>query len=99
MRVRRGSAGHRDPACYDALPAAISTTWHRIVARDISCNWCQDQVTDAKSARPTGFVREGGFEHRQTLYLPVALRLTKAALTRYFASDKALVITGCRVPC
>ena len=33
----------------------------------------------------------GGFEHRQTLYLPVALRPAKTALTRYFASHKALV--------
>ena len=41
---------------------------------------------------------EGGFEHRRPLYLPVALRPAKTALTRYFASHKALVISACRVP-
>ena len=40
----------------------------------------------------------GGFEHRRPLYLPVALRPAKTALTRYFASHKALVISACRVP-
>jgi hypothetical protein len=38
------------------------------------------------------------FEHRRPLYLPVALRPAKTALTRYFASHKALVISACRVP-
>ena len=32
--------------------------------------------------------RPRGLEHRQTLYLPVALRPAKTALTRYFASGK-----------
>jgi hypothetical protein len=62
MRVRPGSAGHRDRACYDALIAGIATTRHQVVARGIACSWCQDQVSDAKSTPRTGFVREGGFE-------------------------------------
>lgn len=57
MRVRPGSAGHRDPACYEALLAAIFSTWHQVVPRRISCSWCQDHVSGAKSRSSPGLMR------------------------------------------
>jgi hypothetical protein len=55
------------------------------------------QLRDIDSSAVESVVR--GDLNTQTLYLPVALRPAKTALTRYFASDKALVISACRVPC
>jgi hypothetical protein len=44
-------------------------------------------------------VREGGFEHRQLACRPVALRPTKEALTRDFASLGTIAISLCPTVC
>ena len=80
--------------------AATATTGHREGApgQATTGQYRMDEAPDPKTRGPVTHVREGGFEHRRPLYLPVALRPAKTALTRYFASHKALVISACRVP-